>query len=237
MHYMGGKMRMRPYIVPILQKNKKDVYIEPFLGSGWIFTEMDAPKMIGNDIHTDLMMMWNALLEGWIPPDSVTEEEYQALRKAEPSALRGFVGFAASFSGKWFGGYARDPRLKEGQFYTRNGYNSILRKVGLLEGKDVTFTCIDYREIDIPDTALVYCDPPYDNMTGYHGEQFNSFAFWQWCREQKALVFISEYGAPGDFITVGEFQTRTDMKDKNQKLIPRIEKLFVHRDRVDEVVL
>jgi DNA adenine methylase len=79
--------------------------------------------------------MWRKCLEGWIPPTSVTEEEYQQIKQNPDlydSALVGFVGFACSFSGKWWGGYCRNSR---GRNYTKAGSNSILKKIGKLKNK------------------------------------------------------------------------------------------------------
>lgn len=239
MKYLGGKMRLRKHIVPILQEHMRNIYIEPFIGSGWIFAEIDAPVMIGNDNHPDLMLMWQALLDGWVPPKEVSEEEYKSLQHAEPSALRGFVGFACSFGGKWFGGYARDSRRVRP--YTTEGYGSILAKTEKMKNKNIQFLCRDYRDLDIPAKALVYADPPYNGYTQYKGNKFDSSIFWQWCRDQEALVFVSEYNAPDDFITVGSFQTKTNLKSAENKAIPRLEKLFVHekhlsrgKDRIEK---
>jgi len=40
------------------------------------------------------------------------------------------------------------------------------------------------------------------------------------------LVFISEYIAPDDFKCVLQINTKTDMRNKNNNKISRIEKLF-----------
>lgn len=234
MHYLGGKMRLQKYIVPILQKNMRNTYIEPFVGAGWIFTNIDANIMIAGDNHPDLILMWNALLDGWTPPSNITEEEYQIQKYSEPSALRGFIGFASSFGGKWFGGYARDRRYPRS--YTLNGYNSILKKVNRIKSKNVSFICSDYRDLDIPEDSIIYADPPYNGFTGYHNNKFDSSLFWKWCREQRVPVFISEYSAPDDFIPIATFTTKTDLKNENNKPISRIEKLFIHENKIDDVV-
>ena len=31
---------------------------------------------IGNDIHKELIAMWRALQDGWMPPETITEAEY-----------------------------------------------------------------------------------------------------------------------------------------------------------------
>lgn len=37
-----------------------------------------------------------------------------------------------------------------------------------LEGlRKAQFTCLDYRDVVIPDGSIVYCDPPYAKTTSY----------------------------------------------------------------------
>lgn len=63
------------------------------------------------------------------------------------------------------------------------------------------FSANSYDEVEIPENALIYCDPPYINTAGY-GVEFNHSRFYDWCRAQKELVLISEYSMPDDFIPI-----------------------------------
>jgi site-specific DNA-adenine methylase len=56
----------------------------------------------------------------------------------------------------------------------------------------------DYRDVKIPDSAVVYADPPYKGTAQYKDMVFDSGAFYDWCGKQKALVVISEYAMPND---------------------------------------
>lgn len=111
MQYIGGKFRIAKFIVPVLNRLRGDRdYLEPFIGAANIFCKIPGTR-IGSDSHPDLILLLQAVRDGTIAfPDAVSEEEYQRIRREPPSALRGFVGFGCSFAGKWFGGYARDPR-------------------------------------------------------------------------------------------------------------------------------
>ena len=47
----------------------------------------------------------------------------------------------------------------------------------------ITFRMCDYREVDFEPDSVVYADPPYANVTGYHRQKkFNSEEFWEWAR-------------------------------------------------------
>ena len=90
--YLGGKSRLAKRIgAAILENtNQRCQYIEPMIGGGSVFFEL-APhfqKSFGGDIQEDLILMYQALADGWVPPDTVTEDEWRELRDSEPSALR-----------------------------------------------------------------------------------------------------------------------------------------------------
>ena len=77
----------------------------------------------------------------------------------------------------------------------------------------VTFTSMSYDKLDIPDGAVVYCDPPYKGTTcdGYVGG-FDHSKFYDWCEElsKRCLVFISEYDMPSD-----RFECVLEIKKQN----------------------
>lgn len=67
----------------------------------------------------------------------------------------------------------------------------------------------DYREVDMPENAVIYCDIPYGSATrrGEYGIDFDRSAFLNWACEQRNPVIISEYNIEDDrFATVVETQ-------------------------------
>ena len=158
-------------------------------------------------------MLWRGLQNStFIPPDKISEEEYKIIKNTPPSPLRGFVGFGCSFSGKWFGGYAR-CRTKP-RNYCGEAKRTLLKKIENL--KDVTFYNYSY-DYWLPSNCLVYCDPPYFGTTEYNGtDKFDYHNFYDWCRKvaKTNLIYISEYQMPPDFKCVLEIQTKTDMSNK-----------------------
>jgi DNA adenine methylase len=211
MMYQGGKARIASQISEILirQADGPDApttYVEPFLGSAAVFSRV-APhyqRAIGADAQEDLVHLWQAARLGWVPPEELTRELYEQLRHAEPSALRAFAGFPCSFGGKWFGGYARDP--KSDRNFARTASRSIVRRARGLA--DATILHADYRQlVDLvgPGT-LVYADPPYAGTLAYAGAgSFDSEEFWATMRDwddHGALVLVSEYTAPADWVEV-----------------------------------
>jgi len=128
MQYQGGKWRMRKDISNILKMFYNDTpdkftqYIEPFVGGASVLSEVCKwfPKnIIASDYNEDLIIMWLALKDGWMPPDNykVDQEYYYSLFDKESSPLRTFILFSCSFGGGWKNTIARankgflDPHL------------------------------------------------------------------------------------------------------------------------------
>lgn len=87
-------------------------------------------------------------------------------------------------------------------------------------------TSLSYDEIDIPDEAVVYCDPPYhaSDKTLYEGTSaaFDHCAFYNWCvRVSKTNpIFISEYSIEDDrFEIVAEKQKMTCLSSVKSSIV------------------
>lgn len=61
--------------------------------------------------------------------------------------------------------------------------------------------------------SIIYCAPPYNGTTKYK-DNFDSDAFWQWCRDKAKeghTVYVSEYNAPEDFKCIWEKQINSNL--------------------------
>jgi DNA adenine methylase len=228
MRYFGGKARIAKKIANFLNGVRKDrqVYVEPFVGSANVLCLMDGERL-ALDFHPDLIMLLKEVQAGTFDyPAVVTEQQYSELKHSQPSALRAFVGFGCSYAGKWFGGYARDGDRN----FCGNAASALKKKAAQLQ--DVNFIYSDYRDIqDLPDGSLIYCDPPYLNHTQIHGQKFDTEEFWDVVRgwSGKHDVYVSEYVAPPDFVSVLNIPTKTDILGSGGQY-QRIERLFINRD-------
>lgn len=238
MQYMGGKYLISSEIANIInpftwggEQDKESVhrpFVSLFCGGCAIEAKVKADVKICNDLLPYLIAMWQGLQNGWIPPDAISKEEYQYIKahKDEDPALTGFVGFGCSFGGKWFGGYA--PDVKKGCHYPcAASKRAVLRDLTKLQ--NALFTCKDYRDVVIPENAVIYADPPYAGTTGYSTGAFDHMAFWDYMRylaKQGHKVFISEEHAPVDFMCVWHKEKiRTLKKDDNVNMV-RTERLW-----------
>ena len=217
---------MSQEIADFIQPLCGGVYVEPFCGACWVGLKVVSRRKMFADVNEDLILMYKSLQSGWVPPSSVSEEEYRKLKALPPGVdpTRAFAGFGCSFAGKFFGGYAR---CKRGDDYAGNAKNSLMRDYA--GNANITFIHSDYRNLTYPPGALVYCDPPYKDTTKYYGTPpFNHTEFWEFCRvlSKSCTVIISEYAAPVDFSVVWEKETRTEIRTSANGREKRIERLY-----------
>lgn len=225
MPYLGGKAQLGNQIGKILNKElggTKDFY-EPFVGGFNIIPHIyTSGSMHASDAHRALISMYKALQEGWLPPNEVSETEYslaQWLPDSDPN--KAFIGFACSFGGRYFGGYARGGSSN----YVMNGISSLSKK--LFHIKKTQFRCLSFFNLSIPPGSVVYCDPPYVGTTDYTST-FSSRAFWQWVERtsRDSVVFVSEYSCPVDCEVVMESRQQDRIcKDKERNNI-KVERVF-----------
>ena len=98
----------------------------------------------------------------------------------------------------------------------------------------IEFRNLDYRAAaeDAGEGDVIYADPPYCGKSGY-GVSFDNEEFWEWCRQpRRALLIVSEYSAPTDFVEVSAKQVTCSMPQNGEVGRP-IERLFVHKSQVD----
>lgn len=216
---MGGKFRQSKAIVEVLRPyvTSDTVYVEPFCGGMWsaarVARELHPKEVILNDINKPLMLLWEKCLrEGceWLPTDSDTiEREYKGYkaRQDENDPLTAWYGITLSFGGKWFGGVARNSRIRENDGY-ESQRNSTESKVDSLSKVNTDLHIGSYKDLTVPDNAVVYLDPPYEGRTkAHHFDLFNYNEFWDYVRElsKRCTVFTSCFDCPKDFETIYEW--------------------------------
>lgn len=229
MQYMGGKARIAKALSEAMLSltPNRSTYLEPFVGGGWMFEKM-APNFVSancGDVQPDIVLMWQAVAEGWVPPDEMSKERWIELKSESPSPDRAFAGFGCSFGGKWFGGYARPTR--PGRNYAGAASRNIERKRDAFRRAHIMERSYDQWAWLAELGAVVYCDPPYAGTTAYNGTgAWDASQFWadmdQW--SLTSTVFVSEYAAPPSWECVWEKQVQAALKrtDKSQMVTERL---------------
>lgn len=233
MQYFGGKARLAPRIVPVLQSYVAECpagYWEPFCGGLNTFHKVQHDYKVASDACEPLIRLYQHIQQygGDSLPDHVSEAAYRSAKAGycEPWE-QAFIGFGCSFAGKWFGGYARGGEFRS---YARNAKSSLKKKFETLHSASffASTYATDITGADYP--WLIYCDPPYSGTTGYSAvDRWESAPFWEWtqCRARRHVVLVSEYRCPVPHRLIAEWPHRTDIrtpKTKNQT--DRVERLF-----------
>lgn len=94
---------------------------------------------------------------------------------------------------------------------------------------------LDYREVNIPAGAVIYCDIPYDCTSDNYGVQFDRAAFLDWADAQEQPVIISEYSIDDDRFEVLALREKQQLSAgaKHQKKVT--ERLYVPRRQAEEI--
>ena len=261
--YHGGKQRIGKQLAEVIVNESLKIgkdkgltikgYCEPFCGMLGVyqhipdFYEKESSgggeglgklKYKAGDNSKSVIMMWNAVKNGWEPPTDVTEEKYNKLKDGPDSPEKAFVGHQYSFGSMFFKGYA--PKYDS----TKNASSAIKRikrisqKLSPSSGKNVVFKHGSYAQYSNLKGYIIYCDPPYGNReqwyTGCKGKSFDSVEFFKWCRimSEHNIVFVTEYEAPSDFEKIWSKTIKVTGRGISQKYgkgshTKREEKLYV----------
>lgn len=233
MQYMGGKARIAKKLADTMlsMTTERTYYLEPFMGGAYVLAQM-APHFsapAAGDTVEDLVLFWQAVQAGWLPPERITRDEYAELAISAPSPLRAFAGFGCSFGGKWFAGYAAqkvDPRHPHGHTSVGSRKSTVSKVAGI---QNVFISQGDYRQWKPGPGTVVYCDPPYAGTTTYGAaDTWDPHVFWATMRQwvaTGATVFVSEYTAPEDWHCIWQKDQRASLAaDTNVGTVT--EKLF-----------
>ena len=231
---MGSKARIASNIAPILMElyhqNECEVFIDCTVGGANLLEAIpESIPRYGIDNNEYLIEMWQAVSLGWMPPKTLTESDYKNIRdnKDQDKVLTGYVGFALSYGGKWFGGWCRGNKSNgEPRDYVDEAYRNASKQFPRLIG--IHFMCKDFTTLRPLRKSLLYIDPPYKNTTKYK-DSFDYDRMYDWCREMKSLghtVVVSEYEMPEDFICIWSREISSSLT-KNTGAKKGVEKLWI----------
>jgi len=237
MKYMGSKNRIAKHILPIILKDRKpdQWYVEPFVGGANMIDKVSGNR-IGSDLNKPLIACLRALSEGWLPPKNISEEFFGEVKKDNSivdAATLGYIGTQLTYGAMWFSSYRRDNTgLRD---YSSEAFRNVKKQATNLTG--VEFKSLSYDQLYIPSESIIYCDPPYKGTAKYKAvTEFDHDLFFNWVREkvkQGHTVFISEYNAPDDFVSIWQKEIVSSLnKDTGSK--KGIEKLFIHKSQIKD---
>lgn len=232
MKYMGSKNRIAKDILQFTQTNRawEQWYIEPFVGGGNMIDKIrgNCKGYDNNEYTIEALKLIRDNPES-LPKsnEEINEAQYKHIRdnkKCYSSGLIGYVGFALSYGGKWFGGWRRDSVGKRD--YVAEAYRNAVKQS--LKLQNCFLITSSYLKLRFPEESIIYCDPPYAGSTKYK-TGFDHVEFWEWCRKISSKghrVYISEYEAPDDFECIWQKEQFSSLT-QNTGSKKAIERLFV----------
>ena len=193
MQYLGGKAKIGTRIADAMAVPPSATYYEPFCGMLGVLRHVRCRRRVASDARLAVITFWRAVQAGWLPPTTLDEDGYAALKAADDplDPRTAWAAAGCSFGGRWWGGFARghtDPSV---------AHRAAAEAVPHLRG--VEFVHRDYADLDPDPGSVVYCDPPYAGTTDYPDVgPFDHRAFWRtasrWSRA--STVYVSEFTGP-----------------------------------------
>lgn len=221
--YLGNKFGILDQIYATIRMldivNPRRV-IDAFCGGGSFayFMAMHGYKVLANDLQADIIGLHNAiktepeLVMSW-GKDFVTKDYFDKIKTENTprSALLKQIFSFGNNGADYFTALSRED-FKRKEFYDGvSEPNSRMRHVEDIMlaytryKMDIDFITGSYADLELNESDLVYCDPPYANAGGYVTGDFDHDAFYKWALAQKCLVLISEYNMPDGFVLVDEY--------------------------------
>lgn len=239
MKYMGSKNRIAKNIIPILIESEPTNIYDLFCGGLNLSDKINSDNLFArkyniyaNDKNKYLIAMWQGLQQDFKRPYQISKELYSQARTEFNNNtninfsdfLIGWIGFVASFNGRFFdGGYSGKTKTRD---YISEQIRNIEKQIPLT--KDFQFTNLDYFDVEILPNSVIYCDIPYKNTKQYiTSKNFDYEKFYNWCKmktKQGFKVFISEYEMPAGFEIVWEKEIKSFMKPS--RAVSKTERLF-----------
>lgn len=230
MKYMGSKARFVKEILPIILKDRKQgqTYVELFAGGMNVICDVDGNR-IANDKNKHLIAMFKGLQNGNNRPNEISKELYDKARIEYNNGTNiefddfmiGWIGWMGSANGRFFdGGYSGKSNTKIGivRDYIKEAISNIEKQIPKLSGID--FLSLNYKDVEIPNSSIVYCDIPYENTKQYATSKgFNHLEFWDYARKlatEGHNVFVSEYNAPNDFKCIWSKDAKSSLSANGQ---------------------
>ena len=200
LNYIGGKYKLLSQILPYFPKDI-GTFIDLFSGGANIGINVDADKVICNDINTKVIEMFNTFKT--LDLDEILKKidkniETYGLSKTNEA---GFLNFRAAYNKTpdpidlyTLACYSFNYQFR---FNNRHEYNnpfgrnrsqfsdkmraSLISFVNKLKSKDIVFCNQAFGDIDLSGLGtqdFVYCDPPYLITTGSYNDGNRGFKDW-----------------------------------------------------------
>ena len=195
LNYTGGKHKLLKQIVPLFPENIR-TFVDLFTGGANVAVNVDAEKVVANDISEKVVDIFKAIqetpieeviahVEGRVSEYGLTKEnkdgylefrsDYNGSHLKDPLDL--FVLICYSFNNQIRFNKYGEYNMPFGK--NRSSFNGSIRKnlvsfSEALHNKNIVFTTKDFTELKVDKLSeddFVYCDPPYLITCASYNEQ------------------------------------------------------------------
>lgn len=216
LNYTGGKYKLLSQILPLFPESI-DTFVDLFCGGGNVGININANKIICNDIEKEVISLlnnWTSLtsevalecLKATITKyelSKTNEEGFKAIREDWNNGEKSWDMFYAMLT------HAFNYQIrfnKNGEYNmpfgrNRSSFNPTLEKnfisfINEIHNKNISFSSKDFTKVDLSRLTkddLVYCDPPYLIACASYNEQDG----WNETKEQELLALLDELNERG----------------------------------------
>lgn len=191
LRYPGGKQKLAPFIIEILQANSLygGSYVEPYAGGAGVALDLLINKYVDNiylnDSSFPIYAFWNSVIKKpeelcrMISKASLTVDEWKKRREIvkNPSEFTEIeVGYSTFYlnrcnrsgvlSGGLIGGLSQNGKWRMDARFPRN---ELIRRIEIIASKknNIFVSNLDAEDYilnkipSLPEKTLIYCDPPY----------------------------------------------------------------------------
>lgn len=209
----GGKSRLRSQVASLLQHVARaaevsaieDRYCGTLAISRGLY-EAGSLVRAAIDHNEPLIRLYEAVRGGYVPPDVLTLEQYNAIlhgRQDPRDPLTGFALCFCSHSGKFGSGYAYDDeRHAEGttsRSAAAKAQQDLLALRPMLQR--IELRCEDATAFFPAACSLLFFDPPYEGTAEYHAAAPHDHARYRRRlieRSREHFIVASEFAMPPD---------------------------------------
>jgi adenine-specific DNA-methyltransferase len=208
LNYIGGKYRLLPQILPLFPK-QIGTFIDLFAGGCNVGINVNAEKVICNDINTKIIDMFNALkmadtndivekIEENIRHYSLSKENEQGFMEfrdyynstGNPIDLYTLTCYSFNYQFRFNGNLEyNNPFGRNRSHFSTEMRNNLIAFLERIKSINILFTSLDFEKFDLSRLKsgdMVYCDPPYLITKGSYNDGNRGFKDWKE-KEETAL--------------------------------------------------
>ena len=201
LNYIGGKYKLLPQIIPLFPR-QIDTFVDLFAGGCNVSINVNADKIICNDINTKIIDMFKVFqtsdegdvirhIESRIAEYYLSKENEQGFinfrnhynSTQDPLDLYTLMCYSFNYQFRFNNNLEyNNPFGRNRSHFSENMRNNLLAFMEKVKSLNIHFSSQDFTEFNISELGngdMVYCDPPYLITTGSYNDGNRGFKDWK----------------------------------------------------------